>query len=79
MTTELQRIFIVELQGIAYVHTAAPLWMNRRLEPEPDALLASLAHIERGDGSVLGMVHQQVYNLVHHGTRFTSWVCEGFW
>ena len=78
MTADLRRTLMVLLQGIAYVHNAAPLWTKTPLEPEPSTLLASLVHIERGDGSVLGMVHQQVYDLVHHGTRFTSWVREGF-
>ena len=77
-TADLERTLIVVLQGIAYVHLAALLWMKKSLMPEPSTLLASLAHIERGDRSVLGMIHQQVYNLVHHGTRFTSWVREGF-
>ena len=78
MTVELQRTLIVLLQGIAYVHLAAPLWTKKPLMPEPSVLLASLAHIEQGDGSVLGMIHQQVYKLVHHGTQFRSWVREGF-
>lgn len=78
ITADLRRILIVVLQGIAYVHLAGLLWMKKSLKPEPSALLASLIHVERGDGSVLGMVHQQVYDLVHHATRITSWVRDGF-
>ncbi|KAL8793672.1 MAG: hypothetical protein Q9195_003721 [Heterodermia aff. obscurata] len=78
MTAELQCTLIVVLQGIAYVHLAARLWMDKSFKPEPSALLASLAHIERGNGSVLGMIHQQVYNLVHHRIQITDWVRDGF-
>lgn len=78
MTVELQRMLIVLLQGIAYVHLAAQVAFGTPLTPSPRDLLEALAHLDRSNGSVLGMVHQRVYDLVHYDATFTSWVFDEY-
>lgn len=74
-------VLIVLLQGIAYVEEAWKI-LSRSIawNAEPRQLLEALSEsslVTGRPGSVVGMVYQRVYKLVHEGRQIDSWVSPG--
>lgn len=70
---DLERLCIVLLQGIAYVHLAMEVSPSDiTWNPEPRAMLDSLSTIPRR-GSMLDMIYRRVYQLVYREIEITSW------
>lgn len=71
---DFQRLCIVLLQGIAYVHLVMKA-SSRDVTwtPKPREMLDSLSTIP-SPGSMLALIFQRVHNLVNDGTKFESWI-----
>ena len=74
-------VLIVLLQGIAYVHRARHVVSPTiTWNAEPRQLLEALSKSPQVTGrpqSVVGMVYQQVYNMVNKGLPIVFWVSSG--